>query len=202
MRFPYPVLALDDAGQQQWARYFASGTGGRDRDVEESIWRRTQHPLNAAQSGWDGTGGRRRIVHYRNRYAVAGTHLVLTDWYLYYCLTCPAAEARRYAAQVADWARAGGWACEGGGESWRLGTCALPSPGTPPIPRTPPPTPVPGPGSSRSRWHCPATGCGSRPAPRACPGKSSPAGYASPPAAVTSSSRPHSDRSLTTCRAR
>lgn len=79
MRFPYPVLALDDAGQQQWARYFASGTGGRERDVEESIWRRTQHPLNAAQSGWDGTGGRRRIVHYRNRYAVAGTHLVLTD---------------------------------------------------------------------------------------------------------------------------
>ena len=62
---------------------------GRERDIEESIWRRTQHPLNAAQSGWDGTGGRRRIVHYRNRYAAAGPHLVLTEWYLYYCLTCP-----------------------------------------------------------------------------------------------------------------
>jgi hypothetical protein len=120
MRFPYPVLTLDDDGQQQWARYFAPGTGGRERDVEESIWRRTQHPLNAAQSGWDGTGGRRRIVHYRNRYAVDGPHLVLTDWYLYHCLTCPAAEARDYAAQIGDWATAGGWAPDGEA-AWRLG---------------------------------------------------------------------------------
>jgi hypothetical protein len=120
MRIPYPVLALDDAGQRQWARYFAAGTSGRNRDVEESIWRRSQHPLNAAQSGWDGTGGRRRIVHYRNRYAVAGSHLVLAEWYLYYCLTCPSAEARSYAAQIADWAAAGGWARDGG-QSWRRG---------------------------------------------------------------------------------
>jgi hypothetical protein len=120
MRIPYPVLAVDDCGQQQWATYFAAGAGGRRRDVEESIWRRTQHPLNAAQSGWDGTGGRRRILHYRNRYTVAGPHLLLAEWYLYYCLTCPAAEARSYAGQITDWAAAGGWACDGR-QSWRLG---------------------------------------------------------------------------------
>jgi hypothetical protein len=120
MRIPFPVLALDDAGQQQWARYFAPGAGGRNRDIEESIWRRSQHPLNAAQSGWNGTGGRRRIVHYRNRYAVAGPRLVLAEWYLYYCLTCPAAEACGYTAQIADWAAAGGWARDGE-ERWRRG---------------------------------------------------------------------------------
>ena len=120
MRIPCPILAVDDAGQQQWARYFAAGTGNRHRDIEESIWRRTQHPLNAAQSGWDGTGGRRRIVHYRNRYTVAGPHLVLAEWYLYYCLTCPAAEACGYVGQIADWAAAGGWTSDGR-QSWRLG---------------------------------------------------------------------------------
>ena len=120
MRIPYPVLALDDAGQQQWARYFAPGAAGRRRDVEESIWRRSQHPLNAAQSGWDGTGGRRRIVHYRNCYAVAGPHLVLAEWYLYHCLTIPAAEARGYTAQIAGWATAGGWTRDGE-QCWRRG---------------------------------------------------------------------------------
>jgi hypothetical protein len=40
--------------------------------------------------------------------------------FLYYCLTCPAAEARGYAAQIADWAAAGGWARDRG-QSWRLG---------------------------------------------------------------------------------
>jgi hypothetical protein len=120
VHIPYPVLPLDEAGQQQWARYFAPGIGGRRRDIEESIWRRTQHPLNAAQSGWDGTGGRRRIVHYRNRYAVEGQYLVLAEWYLYHCLTCPVAEARDYAGQIGDWAAAGGWSSDGS-RSWRLG---------------------------------------------------------------------------------
>lgn len=120
MHIPYPVLTLDDAGQQQWARYFAPGTSGRRRDVEESIWRRSQHPLNAAQSGWDGTGGRRRIMHYRNRYAVIGSELVLAEWYLYHCLTIPAAEASDYAAQIAGWAMAGHWTLDGG-QPWRRG---------------------------------------------------------------------------------
>lgn len=120
MRFPYPVLTLDDAGQKQWVRYFAPGTSGRRRDIEESIWRRSQHPLNAAQSGWDGIGGRRRIVHYRNRYAVAGPHLALAGWYLYYCLTIPAAEVRGYAAQITEWAAAGGWIRDSG-QCWRRG---------------------------------------------------------------------------------
>jgi hypothetical protein len=120
MRFPYPVLAVDDAGVCRWAAYFAPGTSQRRRDIEEGIWRRTQHPLNAAQSGWDGTGGRRRIIHYRNRYALTGSCLVLAEWYLYYCLTCPVAEARDYTARIGSWASAGGWTRDGM-RSWRLG---------------------------------------------------------------------------------
>lgn len=120
MRFPLPVLDLDEPGRAQWAEHFADGHDRR-RDVEEGIWRRTQDPRNADQSGWtEAESARRRIVHYWNRYAVDGDTLVLAEWYLYYCVTYPAAEIDAYLAQVHAWLAAGGWTASGA-EGWARG---------------------------------------------------------------------------------
>ncbi len=69
MELPYVTLPLDETLSRRWDRFYARPVG-RPRHVEEGLWRRTQDPRNAEQSGWAGPGNaRRRIVHYRHEFS-------------------------------------------------------------------------------------------------------------------------------------
>ncbi|MFD7861514.1 hypothetical protein [Streptomyces sp. NPDC059783] len=115
MFFPYPVIEqLDDAQVVAWEKHFAGAAHERPRAIEEGIWRRTQDPANAVQSGWsEGEQGRRRIVHYRYRYDLDYTfpvpRLVLADLYLYTSVLGPTAEIDEYRSNVRYWLIEGGW---------------------------------------------------------------------------------------------
>ncbi|QCX82239.1 hypothetical protein C9F11_43295 (plasmid) [Streptomyces sp. YIM 121038] len=115
MLLPYPVI--DQLTPQQvrlWHDHFAGTRHERARTVEEGIWRRTQDPANATQSGWStDDNGRRRIVHYRHRYALDHTQpvprLVLGQLYLYHSLTGPAEEMDTWRKDIDAWLHTGGW---------------------------------------------------------------------------------------------
>ncbi|MFB7234887.1 hypothetical protein ACFCXK_08920 [Streptomyces sp. NPDC056269] len=115
MFFPHPVIEqLDNSQVRTWERHFAGTAHERPRAIEEGIWRRTQEPANAEQSGWsEDEHGRRRIVHYRYRYHLDYTfpvpRLVLADLYLYHSVLAPAAEIEAYLTQVDAWLGQGRW---------------------------------------------------------------------------------------------
>ncbi|MFJ2650462.1 hypothetical protein ACIO1C_27540 [Streptomyces sp. NPDC087420] len=115
MFLPYPVIEqLDNAQVATWEKYFAGAGHERPRAIEEGIWRRTQDPANAVQSGWsEDEQGRRRIVHYRYRYDLDYTfpvpRLVLAELYLYTSVLGPKAEIDEYRSNVRFWLLQGGW---------------------------------------------------------------------------------------------
>lgn len=115
MFFPHPVIEqLDDAQVATWEKHFAGAGHERPRAIEEGIWRRTQDPANAVQSGWsEDEQSRRRIVHYRYRYDLDYTfpvpRLVLAELYLYTSVLAPEAEIGEYRANVRSWLAEGGW---------------------------------------------------------------------------------------------
>lgn len=126
MFLPYPVIEqLDDAQVATWERHFAGAGHERPRAIEEGIWRRTQDPANAVQSGWsEDEQGRRRIVHYRYRYDLDYTfpvpRLVLAELYLYTSVLAPEAEIGEYRDNVRSWLAEGGWR-QVGDTTWSKG---------------------------------------------------------------------------------
>ncbi|MET9534136.1 MULTISPECIES: hypothetical protein [unclassified Streptomyces] len=112
MLLPYPVLEYLSASEiDRWDAYFA-GRHDRARSIEEGIWRRTQEPQNAAQSGWGCDGDRRRrVVHYRYGYALDYTHpmprLVLDTFYLHHSVSAPVAELELHRQSIYDSLQAG-----------------------------------------------------------------------------------------------
>jgi hypothetical protein len=115
MFLPHPVIEqLDDAQVAVWERHFAGAGHERPRAIEEGIWRRTQDPANAVQSGWsEDEQGRRRVVHYRYRYDLDYTfpvpRLVLAELYLYTSVLAPRAEIEAYRDDVRSWLSEGNW---------------------------------------------------------------------------------------------
>ncbi|GAA2252991.1 hypothetical protein GCM10010232_47000 [Streptomyces amakusaensis] len=115
MYLPYPVIEqLSDDQVMTWKTFFEGEGHERPRSVEEGIWRRTQVPANAEQSGWsEDASGRRRIVHYRYTYALDYTfpvpRLVLADLYLYVSFTAPDSEIHTYAEDLDGWLGQGRW---------------------------------------------------------------------------------------------
>lgn len=119
MRLPYAVLDLDDRLRERWNVHFA-GEHDRPRYIEEGIWRRTQHPENAEQSGWTPeSNSRRRIVHYHYRYGSDDRQLVLREFYLYHCISYGTNEIDTHEESVRDQLAQGGWIRDGRG--WRRG---------------------------------------------------------------------------------
>lgn len=109
MQFPYKVRTLTRPEATVWAEYYA-GASDRDRTVEEGIWRRTQAPENADQSGWHaGDSSRRRIVHYRYKFDVVADSLFMTQFYLYFCNTYPRSEIDRQEAILLSELETNGW---------------------------------------------------------------------------------------------
>lgn len=129
MLLPHPVIdSLTPAQVRVWEENFAPEAGGQRRPaVEEGIWRRTQDPANAEQSGWsEDESGRRRVVHYRLHYGLDRTQpmerLVLEELYLYVSWLAPAAEIADHRRELDQWLAAGRWRpTSDQGGAWRRG---------------------------------------------------------------------------------
>ncbi|MFD4724169.1 hypothetical protein ACFWNW_03720 [Streptomyces seoulensis] len=121
MFLPHPVIdQLDESQEAVWYEHFAGTGHERPRAIEEGVWRRTQDPANAVQSGWaEGEDGRRRVVHYRYRFDLDYTfpvpRLVLADLYLYTSVRAPEAEIDTYLGEVRAWLIEGRWRQTGDG---------------------------------------------------------------------------------------
>ncbi|PZT75871.1 MULTISPECIES: Sir2 family NAD-dependent protein deacetylase [unclassified Streptomyces] len=125
MHFPYEALELSPTLAMRWERYVSRRD--RPRDQEEGLWRRTQDPRNAVESGWTGPkDGRRRILHYRYRYRYdtkrtgGGTVLTVPELYVFHSASYPAAELAFHFDLVRKALADGGWQ-PGARARWRRG---------------------------------------------------------------------------------
>ncbi|WP_406085904.1 hypothetical protein [Kitasatospora purpeofusca] len=115
MLLPHPVIdSLTPEQSRAWHEHFAPEPGGRRPSIEEGIWRRTQDPRNAEQSGWsEDENGRRRVVHYRLHYDLDQTQpmdrLVLAELYLTVSWLAPAAEVAAHHRDLERWLTEGRW---------------------------------------------------------------------------------------------
>ncbi|UED84868.1 hypothetical protein [Streptomyces profundus] len=121
MFFPYPVIEQMTEDQvSAWNEHFSGDGHERRRTIEEGVWRRTQEPANAEQSGWSpNSRGRRRVVHYRYEFGINRVfpvpRLTLDNLYLTVSFTAPATEIVAYRRRLAGWLADGRWR--------RLGSC-------------------------------------------------------------------------------
>ncbi|GAA1399160.1 hypothetical protein GCM10009639_38460 [Kitasatospora putterlickiae] len=127
MLLPHVVIdSLTDDQSAMWREHFAPEPGNRDPGIEEGIWRRTQDPRNAEQSGWtEDDNGRRRVVHYRLHYGIDRSRptdrLVAEELYLYVSWLAPADEVAAHCADLKKWLFEGRWKPTGEGATWRRG---------------------------------------------------------------------------------
>ncbi|MEU4118956.1 hypothetical protein AB0F71_31240 [Kitasatospora sp. NPDC028055] len=125
MLLPFVVIDSLTAEQSRlWREHFAPEPGGRSPGIEEGIWRRTQDPRNAEQSGWtEDDNGRRRVVHYRLHYNVDRSRptdrLVMDELYLYVSWLAPADEIAAHRDDLEKWLADGRW--KPTGDTWRRG---------------------------------------------------------------------------------
>lgn len=120
MRLPLVVVAgVTAAERQRFHRHIDSDESGWHRRFTESIWRRHQHPSNAARSGYRGAGdARRRLLHFYDEYDLLGDDFVLKNAYLSLQLSLPEPELEGYRAAVGDGLRRGGWQAAGADHGW------------------------------------------------------------------------------------
>ncbi|WP_327075585.1 hypothetical protein OG196_43445 (plasmid) [Kitasatospora purpeofusca] len=127
MLLPHVVIdSLTPAQSRTWRTHFAPQPGGRSPGIEEGIWRRTQDPRNAEQSGWqEDDHGRRRIVHYRLHYGIDHSRptdrLVMEELYLYVSWLAPADEIATHRRDLEKWLFEGHWRPTGDNAAWRRG---------------------------------------------------------------------------------
>lgn len=124
MPLPHVICPLDASLLERWAKFYAR-PASRDPRWEEGLWRRTQDPRNAEQSGWNcADDQRRRIFHYRYRYDVMVQNghpvLALVALYLMYCVTYPRTEVDHVTDNVADALARGSWRTRTSGR-WQRG---------------------------------------------------------------------------------
>ncbi|WP_030872629.1 hypothetical protein [Streptomyces sp. NRRL F-2747] len=114
MKFPVTVIdQLDEAQLRKWHDFYGVNAD-RPRYEEEGIWRRTQQPETAANSGWSGeSDARRRIVHYWHRYGLVDTTaapaLAMQEMYLYHSVAAPSSEINEAWEQNHAMLAEGGW---------------------------------------------------------------------------------------------
>ena len=124
MRLPFAITTpLSGDLADRWVTEF-EGFGGRDRTIEEGIWRRTQDELNAEESGrLDERDARRRVLHYHYRFGLTdhgeGAQLALETVYIYHSLALPRPDIDAMERRWNDALKLGGWVQAGAG--WELG---------------------------------------------------------------------------------
>lgn len=115
MRLPFVVIpALTDGEIERYHRHIDSDASGWHRRFTESIWRRHQHPSNAAKSGWRSEGDRkRRIIHFYDEYGLEDRAFVLRNAYLALSLSLPEAHIEEYRDEVQTRLARGEWQADG-----------------------------------------------------------------------------------------
>jgi hypothetical protein len=138
VKFPLVVEAdLDERQIDRYHRHIDSDESGWHRRFTESIWRRHQHPSNAALSGWrQESDQKKRLIHFYDEYGLEGRDFVLRNMYLHLVVDLPADDVDGYWGAIARGLADGGWRCEsrsgraadadGTVERWRRGDlCAV-----------------------------------------------------------------------------
>lgn len=126
MKFPYVVCPLDDQLVRRWQKHYEMPSG-RNLKLEEGLWRRTQDPRNAEESGWRGLDDcRRRLFHYRYTYDLVdrGSEkaLGLVSLYIMYCITYPRDEVAGVRAAIDRSLSEGGWRRRSEQSVWECGS--------------------------------------------------------------------------------
>jgi hypothetical protein len=126
MRFPFVLIPqLTGRQQQRFHNHMNTARSGWHRKWTESIWRRHQHPSNAALSGWRReTDRRRRLIHFYDEYDVIGQSFCLRNAYLSLNISNTEDEVDAYWSALHECLAAGKWRAAGtrsGFAEWRLG---------------------------------------------------------------------------------
>lgn len=80
------------------------------RSVREGVWRRHQCKENASLSGWSSNEDqKRRVIHYRDQYAIKGNHFVLDQSYLFFNIKNKKESIRLYNEKLHKGLCQGGW---------------------------------------------------------------------------------------------
>lgn len=84
--------------------------GGRQKNHEEGLWRRTQEKCNKNETGWcSEEDKRRRMLHYEHQFEFAGGSLVLSNLYLWWHVCLPKRELDAYEYNIYTALGIGGW---------------------------------------------------------------------------------------------
>jgi len=126
MQLPFPILTgLNTEAVENFKVRFSS-EGGWNRAVRENVWRRHQAPVNAEQSGWVCTeDARRRILYFRDEYALEGDSFVIKDAYLFLNIKGPEDEVTVYRDALIDSLDRGDWQTWSSDNLWCRGDLNL-----------------------------------------------------------------------------
>lgn len=99
-----PIVLLEDYHSlSQWHAHFVPiATDSWDPRRHQGLWRRTQSPINARESGWrTPEDSRRRMVHFDYKFAVAhsggaSAQIVMESCYVWLHVTLPIDELAAY----------------------------------------------------------------------------------------------------------
>lgn len=116
MELPFSILAIDvPHAARKWQQQFVAN--GRKR--HEGIWRRTQEPSTAENSGYKlETDARWKLVHFYDEYDLLdddnGTRLVISKPYLWWNTALPSDELEQFYAKTISAMQRGGWDVQNG----------------------------------------------------------------------------------------
>ncbi len=111
MKFPYIVKEnLSTKLQENWRVRFSKDKRGYNRAIRENVWRRHQVEENKELSGWSSKEDmRRRIIHFRDEYALNRGDFVLENPYMFLHLKLPKEEIAEYLDIIEKNLDDGGW---------------------------------------------------------------------------------------------
>ncbi len=120
MKFPYVVKAnLSNQLQENWKVRFSKDKRGYNRAIRENVWRRHQVEENKKLSQWSSKEDmRRRILHFRDEYALNRGDFTLENPYMFLHLKLPKEEIAEYLDVMNKNLDDGGWR-EHNGEFYR-----------------------------------------------------------------------------------
>ncbi len=109
MIFPFVVSNANSSLVANFDTRF-SNKSGYDRSIKEVVWRRHQSQQNSKLSGWMcQNDARRRMLHFRDKYAIENNNLIMRHSYIFLAIKAPAIEITDYTNNINDFLVRGGW---------------------------------------------------------------------------------------------
>ena len=95
---------------KNWKLRFSRDNNGYNRAIRENVWRRHQTSVNSQFSNWSSDNdARRRILHFRDEYALINGDFTLKTPYLFLHLKLPKEEIEEYLATLKTNLKQGQW---------------------------------------------------------------------------------------------